>query len=168
MEILKTPRLILRTWTIADVQDGYAIWGDPEVMKFVDSGKPQALERVRKSIEAGIKHQEKFGYQHWAVIEKESAKLIGACGFNSTDQVGVIELVFHFSKFYWGRGYATESALGCIEFAFDQLKPEKVIAGCHPDNEASKKVLLKSGFFYVGNKWFDDTQREEPCFEILR
>jgi RimJ/RimL family protein N-acetyltransferase len=42
------------------------------------------------------------------------------------------------------------------------------MAGCHPENEASKKVLLKSGFSFVGNKWFDDTQREEPCFEITR
>jgi RimJ/RimL family protein N-acetyltransferase len=42
------------------------------------------------------------------------------------------------------------------------------MAGCHPENEASKKVLLKSGFSFVENKWFDDTQREEPCFEITR
>ncbi len=168
MEILKTPRLILRTWTVSDIEDGYKIWGDAEVMRYVDTGEPQTFERVRKSIEAGIRHQEKFGFQHWAVIEKETAKLIGACGFNSTEQAGVIELVFHFAKSFWGKGYAVEAAKACIDFAFDQIKPVKIIAGCHPENEASKKVLLKSGFSFVGNKWFDDTQREEPCFELAR
>lgn len=168
MEILRTPRLILRTWTLTDVADGFAIWGDPEVMKYVDSGNAQSLDSVTKSIEAGIKHQEKFGYQHWAVIENESEKLIGACGFNRTEVPGQIELVFHFAKVFWGKGYATESAKACVAYAAETLKPIKIIAGCHPENEPSKKILLKTGFTFIGNKWFEDTQREEPCYEMVR
>lgn len=168
MVIANTPRLILRTWAIEDVKNGFEIWGDSSVMKYVDSGIALTLEQVKKTIEAGIRHQEKFGYQHWAVVEKASSKIIGACGFNSTEYVGEIELVFHFVPSIWDQGYATEAAKVCVEFAFDQIKPIKIIAGCHPENEASKKVLLKSGFSFVGSKWFDDTKREEPCFEMAR
>jgi [ribosomal protein S5]-alanine N-acetyltransferase len=166
MEIIRTSRLILRTWTTADLPFGNLLWGDPLVMKYV--GSTLSSEQVLKSIEAGIKHQERFGYQHWAVIEIETEKLIGACGFNKTDTPDEIEIVFHLSKQVWGQGYATEAAKACIEFAFEHIRPKKIIAGCHPQNEASKKVLVKIGFSFIGNKWFEDTQREEPFFELVR
>lgn len=166
MEILRTNRLILRTWSVKDLPFGNLIWGDPEVMKYVDI--PMSIEQVMKSIEAGIGHQEKFGYQHWAVIVIETQKLIGACGFNRTEIPNEIELVFHFSKSSWGKGYATEAAQACVAYAFERIRPTKIIAGCHPENEASKKVLLKTGFTFVGNKWFEDTQREEPFFELVK
>ena len=104
--------------------------------------------------------------QHWAVIENISGELIGACGFNVTEQDGELELVFHFAKAFWGKGYASEAAKACLTYAADTLKPKKIIAGCHPENDVSKNVLKKCGFKFVGNRWFDDTQREEPCFEL--
>jgi ribosomal-protein-alanine N-acetyltransferase len=165
--ILKTERLVLRTWTEKDLNSGFDIWGDHDVMKFVDSCNPKTLEQVRASIIAGIKHQEKFGFQHWAVIENKSQKIIGACGFNKTENDGEIELVFHFTKAFWGQGYATEAAKACVEYSIEKLGPKKIVAGCHPENEASKKVLIKAGLTFVGNRWFDDTQQEEPCFELV-
>jgi [ribosomal protein S5]-alanine N-acetyltransferase len=166
MEILRTARLTLRTWTLDDLDAGFVIWGDPEVMRYIDSGEPESWEEVRASISAGIHHQEKYGHQHWAVIENKSEKLIGACGFNRTEDQGAIELVFHFAKEFWGKGYATEAAKACVAYAAEILKPKKIIAGCHANNDASKKVLMKVGFDFVGNRWFDDTKQEEPCFEL--
>jgi ribosomal-protein-alanine N-acetyltransferase len=158
---------MLQTWSIDDLNHGFEIWGDPEVMKFIDNGKNLNLDQVKLSIEAAIRHQEIYGFQHWAVIELESGKLIGACGFNRTDEVEAVELVFHFAKSYWGKGYATEAAKSCIKFAISDLGIKKIIAGCHPGNESSKRVLLKLGFEFKGNKFFEDTGQDEPCFELL-
>jgi [ribosomal protein S5]-alanine N-acetyltransferase len=166
MDVLTTNRLSLRTWAEDDLASGFAIWGDAEVMKFVDTGRPSTLEEVRSSILAGIRHQRNYGHQHWAVIENASGQLIGACGFNRTECEGELELVFHFAKASWGKGFASEAALGCIGYAKQVLKASKVVAGCHPDNEASRRVLSKLGFSFVGNRWFEDTQREEPLFEL--
>ena len=168
MEILQTPRLTLRTWTEQDLDQGFGIWGDSKVMAYVDSGEAQTREQVEASIAAGIRHQEKFGFQHWAVIENISGKLIGACGFNHTEQVDKIELVFHFVRNAWGWGYATEAAKACVDFAFSTFRPNKIIAGCHLENKSSQHVLEKVGFSFIGNTWFEDTQREEPCFELTR
>jgi ribosomal-protein-alanine N-acetyltransferase len=167
VEILSTDRLSLRTWTEADLNAGYAIWGDAEVMRFIGSGEPNALEEIRASIQTGIRHQQKYGHQHWAVVEKFSGKIIGACGFNRTENDGEIELVFHFENDSWGKGFATEAVKGCIEFASRTLKPTKIVASCHPDNIASKRVLQKEGFTYRGDRWFEDTSTEEPCFELV-
>lgn len=166
MEVLKTDRLLLRTWTENDLDSGFSIWGDEEVMKFIDDGKPKTLEQVKSSIYAGIQHQQKYGYQHWAVTEIDSRKLIGACGFNRTEQDGEIELVFHFAKAHWNKGYAKEAAQGCIQHAIQVLRPKKIIASCHPKNEISKRVLLKVGFTFISNLWYEDTQREELYFEM--
>lgn len=166
MEILSTTRLTLRTWNLNDVPRAHSIWGDPEVMKYVDGGKPLSAEDIKRAIEAGIRHQTAFGFQHWAVIDNQSQNLVGSCGFNKSEGLNQIEMVFHFSKPSWGRGFATEAAKGCIDFALAKIHPNKIIAGCHPENKASMRVLEKVGFQFVGNKWFEDTQREEPYFEI--
>lgn len=167
MEILRTARLALRTWTEDDLAAGFSIWGDAQVMKFIDNGEPQTLEEVRSSLRSGIRHQQKYGFQHWAVVELASEKVIGACGFNRTEHDGELELVFHFARAAWGKGIATEAAVGCIEYAKRVLQPKKIVAGCHPDNAASQRVLSKVGFSFIGNRWFEDTQREEPCFELI-
>ena len=167
MMILQTERLILRTWKITDLAEGFTIWGDPSVMKYIDSGKAKSLEQVKLSIEAGIKHQNSYGFQHWAVIEKHSEKIIGACGFNKTDTKDEIELVFHFAKLFWQKGYGSEAAIGCISYAKAHIKPKRIIAGCHPDNPASARVLTKAGFVFMGNQWFEDTQTHEPYYELV-
>jgi ribosomal-protein-alanine N-acetyltransferase len=149
-----------------DLPSAVMIWGDPDVMKYVDS--TLSREQIRRSIEVGLRHQEQFAYQHWAVIEIETQELIGACGFNQADVATELEMVFHFSKLSCGKGYATEATKACVEYALEQIQPTKIIASCHPENEASKKVLLKTGFSFVGNKWFEDAQREEPFFELAR
>lgn len=136
-------------------------------MKYVDAGDSKSFEYVKNSIAAGIRHQEKYGYQHWAVIEIDSKHLIGSCGFNKAAQPGEIELVFHFAKAFWGKGYATEAAKSCLEHAFRTLNPTKVIAGCHPQNKSSIGVLKKIGFTFMGNKWFEDSNQEEPYFELI-
>ena len=149
-----------------DLPSAHYIWGDPDVMKYVDAGKPLATKSIEKSVEAGIRHQAVFGFQHWAVIENQSQSLVGACGFNNREEPKQIEMVFHFAKLSRGNGFATEAAKACIEYALANIHPDKIVAGCHPENKASRRVLEKVGFRFIGNKWFDDTQREEPYFEL--
>lgn len=166
-KILETDRLLLRVWAIEDIDTGISIWGDSDVMKYIDSGRTLNREEVENSLKAGILHQQKYGFQHWAVIQKEENKIIGCCGFNCTEEENVLELVFHFAKKYWGNGYATEAAKACLEYGFKKLKTNKIIAGAHPENKASQNVLEKIGFTHKGMQWFEDTQQEEPVYEIV-
>ncbi|MGW0705694.1 GNAT family N-acetyltransferase [Streptomyces sp. NPDC002643] len=50
----------------------------------------------------------------------------------------------------WGRGYATEAVRLLVDFAFTTADMNLLGAKHHPDNPASGRVLLKSGFEYVG------------------
>ncbi|MBA2734093.1 MAG: GNAT family N-acetyltransferase [Acidobacteria bacterium] len=74
--ILETERLTLRTWLLDDAEDGYIIWSDPEVMRYVGTGQPNAsVEETRGWLSRMIAHQERHGFGYWAVLEKIFLKI---------------------------------------------------------------------------------------------
>lgn len=170
MIITETARLILRTWTLEDVDFGLAIWGNKEVVKHIGLDKPLDREGVLETIKKGIDHQMRNGYQHWAVMQKDTNEIIGACGFNEFHQVHEhersIELVFHFMPKAWGQGYATEAAEACLNYAHEFIKSDRIIAGVEEGNIRSIRVLDKLGFQYLGLVYFDDTKTFEPMYEF--
>ena len=174
MIILETERLILRTWELTDVEEGYAIWGDKEVMRYFPDATILNREQVLDSIKRGIDHQMKYGYQHWAVILKAENKLIGACGFNHFEDRSdngyenlpeTIEMAFHFQKNYWGNGYASEAAEACVDYALDNFSVKRIVAGVNKQNVRSVRILEKLNFIYLGLMYFEDNQSFEPMFE---
>lgn len=176
MIIIETERLILRTWELTDIEAGYSIWGDKEVLKFIPTATVLTKEQVEASIRRGIDHQMRFGYQHWAVTLKESGKLIGACGFNhyvsgeeeNPEEKGTtIELSFHFQRSYWGNGYASEATEACIAYAKENFEAKRIIAGVNRQNVRSVRILEKFGFRYIGLVYFEDSELFEPMFELV-
>ncbi|MDQ5863211.1 MAG: GNAT family N-acetyltransferase, partial [Actinomycetota bacterium] len=51
----------------------------------------------------------------------------------------------------WGRGYATEAAAACKEFALDELDVVQLVAIIHPENVVSRRVAEKIGMSYIEN-----------------
>ena len=149
VKILETERLILRSWDLEDAEDAFSIWGDPDVMQYIGDGSPiQDLEGIRRSIKEAQRVQDKHGHCLWAVIQRQTDALIGACGFHRLDDG--LELAFHFAKQHWGQGYATEASQACIDYAFTNLGTNKVFAWYHPQNTRSKRVLQKLNFISLG------------------
>lgn len=145
--ILETERLILRTWMLNDLRDFFEIYGDKEVWRFVEPDGVFKDEAVaRRSLQKGIAYQAEHGISHWAVVEKNRGRVIGACGFNLFEDGPQLELVYHFARLFWGRGYATEAAGACLRYAFERLKAPMVIASIDKNNTASRRVLEKIGF----------------------
>lgn len=164
MEVLnETERLLIRAFSAEDMEAASKFWGDHEVMK--ESGGATPIEVLPKILENYRKCYVENGLSVYAIVEKSSGLVIGAAGFNIRESVKVIELLYHFSKASWGKGYATEAARACLELAEKHGKVEKVYASADPQNRNSTKVLEKIGFDYKGMKWFDDTNQEEPYYE---
>ena len=46
---------------------------------------------------------------------------------------------------YWGKGYATEAALACLQFGFDELGLDEIVSFTVPNNLRSRKVMEKIG-----------------------
>lgn len=155
--ILETERLILRTWTLDDAQRLFEICGDAEVMKYIGTRKPyETIEQAREFLIWATDYQAENNFCRWAVLEKTSGKIIGSCGFACPHGTVEIELGYLFAKKYWRNGFATEAAKNCLNYGFDELEFEEVIAITDLENVASQKVLEKIGFKKHGIEKIDD------------
>ncbi|TVP89757.1 GNAT family N-acetyltransferase [Alkalibacterium sp.] len=162
MIIASTQRLILRTLDESDLDDLMNIWGNPEVMRY--SGGAGSREQEKKALTFYIRLQTEKGYSPFGVIDKESKELFGVCGFNPPSDLGAIELMYHFAKENWGKGYATEAGKACIDYAQQQGITDKLAAFIDPANHGSEKVLRKLGFQYEGTAFHQGSGQVEPYF----
>ena len=149
--ILETERLLVRTWTPSDAEEGFRIWSDAEVMRYVGTGQPNAtIEETRAWIGRMAAHHELHGFGFWAVVEKDSGQLVGSCGMGYQRDGGLpIEFGYTLARSRWGRGYATEAASACLRYAFETLGFTELVASVDALNVASQRVLEKIGFKYL-------------------
>lgn len=166
--ITSSPRLNLRVWQPeADLQAALQLWQDPQVMQYIENGQPYSQAQIEKALQVSWQHQQKYGCQIWALELKASGQVIGCCGFSVYEGGPALELVYHLLPSHWGQGFASEAAQAAIDYARQHLQPPRIVAGVHPDNPASHKVLQKLGFCDCGLVWFEDSQAYEPFYELL-
>ncbi len=148
--ICQSNRLILRTWTLEDAADALAIWGDPDVMKYVDpDGICRSIDDARSLLSRGIAYHNQHGFCRWAVAEKTTGFVVGSCGLSRLP-FGKIDIGYYVKPSYWSRGFGTEAANACISYAFDTLKLKQIWASILPENLASRRVLQNLGFEDLG------------------
>lgn len=163
--VYETDRLILKAFQQEDMEDAKHFWGDPEVMKHSGGAIPHdKLQQVLKGYE---KCQLEKGLSVYAVIDKNTGKVVGGAGFNVSGTVEKIELLYHFAKTNWGKGFATEAAKSCIEIAKQNEYVKTIYASADPHNLDSTKILEKTGFKFIEMRWFEDTNQNEPYYEYL-
>lgn len=86
----------------------------------------------------------------FAVVDQEN-RVIGMAAFKAApDADRTVEIAYGISPAYQGRGYATEAALGLIQFARESGRVSRVCAHTLPTNDPSKRVLEKCGFKLIG------------------
>jgi RimJ/RimL family protein N-acetyltransferase/pimeloyl-ACP methyl ester carboxylesterase len=155
---IETERLLVRPFNANDTEALHAVWGDPAARRFGGGWpRPETLADTRRYLEPIMAGQAERGYATWAVVERETGRLIGDCGLFPADDVGPdVELAYGLAPDVWGRGYATEAAAACLRAGFEQLGLERVVADVDPSNPASVRVLEKIGMRPVGRK--DETQ----------
>ena len=73
---------------------------------------------------------------------------VGVGGLGMQD--GAPELGYWMGADYRGQGFATEIARGLVDYAFENLKADKVVASCRVTNTASRRVIEKCGFQWQG------------------
>lgn len=164
MEIVyETNRLYLCVFEESYLESAKDFWGDEDVMKLCAGATTHDL--LLKVIEAYRKCHEVNGLSVYAVKAKETNEIIGAAGFNITGSLSEVELIYHFRKKSWGKGFATEAVSSCLELAKNHGEIQTVSASASIENAGSLKILDKIGFTFIEMKWFSDTEQEEPYYE---
>ncbi|MEL6402514.1 MAG: GNAT family N-acetyltransferase [Cyanobacteria bacterium J06626_4] len=147
--VLETKRLILREMALHDMDDLLEVLSDPEAMKFY----PQPFDRqmTQTWIERNVQRYAQYGFGLWALILKQTGKLIGDCGLvvQEVDGVEEVEIGYHICRDLWGKGLATEAAQACRDYGFTQLGFDKLISLVNPANIASCRVAEKNGMSLI-------------------
>ncbi|MDP4065381.1 hypothetical protein IMCC1909_01300 [Rhodobacteraceae bacterium IMCC1909] len=143
---LETERLVINNLSLNDLQFLTDLDSDPVVRKFID-GKVKNFDETRQYISENIDSYLQLGFGRYAVRSKEDLNPIGICGF-LMENYGV-DFGYRFSQSAWGRGIAKEAANSVIKYGCDQLKLKKIVGIVLPDNIASEKILISSGFTFV-------------------
>ena len=134
-----------------DVDAFHRIMTDERVTEFLPVDPNASIQDSRSRAERRIQHEVVHGFTMWTVVERGSGTIVGACGFALVEGIGPeIELAYHFGADHWNQGFATEAAAACLDYAFEELGLERVIAMTVPENFASRRVLEKIGMTYEG------------------
>jgi RimJ/RimL family protein N-acetyltransferase len=151
--IIRTKRLGLRNWSKNDIPEMAKINSDPEVMKYFPS--TYDLEQTKSFVKRMSGHCKEFNYCYFAVDLLETNAFIGFVGLMyqdyKADFTPCIDIGWRLSKYFWGKGYATEAAQACIDYAFNVLDLSKLICVAPVINDASIQVMKKIGMTHKGN-----------------
>ena len=164
---LTTKRTGFSIWKEDDIKLAEALWGNPEVTRFICASGIFTAEDIASRLETEISNERIYHVQYWPVFELSSFDFIGCCGLRPHDD-NKYELGFHLLPRFWGRGYATETAMAVIDYAFNRLNAKVLFAGHQPENAASAKVLQKLGFIYIGDEFYKPTGLFHPSYEMKR
>jgi RimJ/RimL family protein N-acetyltransferase len=146
---IETTRLRLRKFTLCDLDSLSIVRADPDVMRYIGSGKPDSLEQVRIILNKFLAHWEQHGFGRWAVVYKETNELIGWCGLSYLEDTGEVEIGYGIAKSCWGKGLISEAAAACIKFGFEELGLDRIVAVAWPDNVASRRIMDKLEMKYI-------------------
>ena len=148
--VLETERLILREWTLNDLDDFFNYASNPDVGPRA-GWKPH--ENKEKSLEI-LKHFIE-GKHVFALELKENHRVIGSLGVERYDMEEYLteftnykgrELGYVLGKDYWGRGLMPEALRAVIDYLFNVLNYDFLLCGHYDFNNQSKRAQEKVGF----------------------
>ncbi len=165
---LTTPRLAFRRWREDDEPLALALWGDPELARYIFR-EPPTREAVRARLDVEIANEAAHGLSYWPIFLASTGEHVGCCGLRPRAAAAdVPELGVHVRPAFWRRGLALEAAAAVIDHAFIRLGVTALFAGHNPSNTASRQMLLKLGFVHTHDELYPPTGLQHPSYVLRR
>ena len=155
--MLHTERLIIRPLLERDAQDLFAVFSDPEVMRYWSSKPWTSMDQAHEKISLD-RAALKAGESVILGIERKPDKLlIGTSSlFEINEQCRRAEIGYVLRSDMWGQGYMNEALHSLVDFGFSELNLHRIEADIDPRNLASAKTLHRLGFTkegYLRERW---------------
>ena len=158
---LFTARMHLRQRTEADLSALVDMEDDPQVVRFLSDGRARSDEQKRQELRDRIHRDHGEGFGYWcAFVATEPGGFLGWVCLRPLLGYPEIEIGYCFAPAARGHGYATEAAQACLDYAFDTLELDEVVAVIDPANQPSQRVIAKLGFMQHGERVAYERQLE--------
>ena len=150
--ILETDRLILRTWELKDLDDFFEYASVEGVGEKAGWEHHKSKDKSLEILKMFIEEKKVF-----AIVLKENQKVIGSIGIEELseeldkdlDNLRGRELGYVLNKDYWNKGIMKEAVSKVVDYCFNTLKLNFLMASYFNYNIASKRVLENLNFkFY--------------------
>ena len=149
--ILETPRLLLRSFTMADALEVQRLAGAPEVADTTLNLPNPYADGVAEAWIGGHAARFESGEGiNYAITLRAGERLIGSVSLLVTRPHRRAELGYWLGVPFWGQGYMTEAAGALVEHGFSLLYLHKIEATHMPRNPASGRVMEKIGMTREG------------------
>lgn len=151
MPTLETERFTLRKISLDDTDDMFEYSKNPDVTKYL-SWSPHKEKQYTFEYLTYLQDRYKTGdFYDWAIICKDTGKMIGTCGFTCFDFPNdSAEIGYVINPEYQGKGIATEVSYRVIRFGFENLALERIECKFMTENQASLRVMEKNGMTFEG------------------
>lgn len=137
--------------THADITHIYALFSDPDTMKFDGGQTMNSMDEVYQFIHYFSAYHPEFPVLRWAIRSKDGRIFYGTGGFyNINSQHEKAEIGGEFFKQHWGKGVATEAMNGIIAYGFNTLRLNRMTAMVAPANKAANALVRRALFKHEG------------------
>ena len=150
LPVLLTPRLLLRPLDGRDDTDLFAIYGDPEVMRFVGEPPFPALATVSLMLASVARLLAAGESLEWGLVLRCSGHLVGTCGLHSfAADAGLrqAEVGCMLARSHWGQGLMREALSAVMGYA-GELGIHTLLADIEPENLPSQRLFRRLGFVW--------------------
>ncbi|MFY7734387.1 MAG: GNAT family N-acetyltransferase [Bacteroidia bacterium] len=151
LEGQETDRLLFRRITEQDFDTWLAFCKYPDSLKYIFSQEQLKVEDPIERCNIWFKrvfnrYENELGGMN-ALIDKQTGELVGQCGLliQTIDDIEELEIGYSLMPAHRGKGYASEAAIKCKEFAFENEYATSLISVIVPENSASIKVAMNNG-----------------------
>lgn len=148
--MIETKRLYLRELQPSDREALSKILQDEQTM-YAYEGAFSDTE-VQAWLDKQLKSYQRNGFGLWAAVLKGTGEMIGQCGLTWQELTGeqVLEIGYLFQRAFWHKGYASEAAMACKNYAFEMLQADEVFSIIRDTNVPSQRVAERNGMTRCG------------------
>jgi len=147
---IETKRLLLRKHCIEDFDRYWSMITDPVAKRYTGGVTKLSYNERQKIFKEDCRTTFSDEGMEFAVIEKETQKYVGYCGYRFSEELSGNEIFFGYCQDSWGKGYGFEAADAVVNYIFDNTGIKSLTATYEINNTASIKILTRLGFQLIG------------------
>jgi len=168
-ESIRTPRSLLRPFSVGDPDDVYAYRRDPEVVRFLPVAQPFSREDADEFVATQVLADPR---RRWVWALEQQGHVVGGVSLRIARQKLRAELGYELARWLWGRGLMAEAASAVVDAAFERLPIIKISATATAANARSIRLLEKLGMqreALLRKHWVHRGRvLDEVCYGLLR
>lgn len=143
--IFRSPRLVCRRWSDADLAPIVAAYSDADAMRWVGEGRPLSPAQCQDWLAVTRANYARYGYGMFTLVESATRQVVGFAGLVHPGGQPDPEIKYALLRAHWGRGLATEAVRGLLAYGTSVHALARITATVAPGNAASLRVLAKVG-----------------------